>query len=836
MKKLLLPSPFKLTTRFLLPVLILLPILGITGCSDKKKQQIQAEKTVRLEKMKAVRPEELKPILDTEPMPEFPKEKPVAWSKYHDDFEFKEFFKEPVAPPPFDFSVDCSNRSLAELRCLRNELFARHGYLFKDAVLRGYFNTNKWYQPIFWDDSFSVSLTKKEQWFVDKVLRLEKKHLARNYLQQGEDIVANTGNIVNTIQFPAIPDTLMAALAVNGFAVVKANHEQLFHVYDKNVYDCIPSYVTTDLYMQVLHMHYSNLMKKLETTMLYDYCHDMVTSIRNASAKIAASVSGDTLLQNAARFTWVYFAIGANLLSEEDQIIPQAYRDLYLNELNRIHAHTNMGSGFLDYLLFDFTQFKPRGHYTHSDSLSQYFKAVKWLLTAPFIVSTDRGLAAALVSAYCLRQKGIESYRNIDGFLDFLTGEPDNLSIMDLVEILDSDYAAHQISELVAPGILNEIRSKLLARERERIPTCAVSETATRELEKDFLFFLAGRYTFDAEILQRLVHCAEPEPKRPLPKGLDVFATLGNSTAQSILTNTYREQESWPPFDDTLRVLKKQFSSFTGWERNAYTRRMALFNSLFHLEDRYPYFMHLDAWNTRTLTCALAGWTQLKHEVILYAKQPSGAQCGEGGIPPPMIVGYVEPNTEFWKKAEELILNTSETLNKKGMETPDIAHIHKKLTGLASFLLSVSERELAKEALSDDDYDRIAYLGGEIEKLTLTIMDTDHFGSNDPERQIAIVTDVYTHNQTCLQEAIGYGNEIYVVVEINGLLHLTRGAVLSYYEFEHPSADRLTDKQWQSMLKDGKVPQPPVWTQEIVVPIKTLRTKPEYSHLIPGGC
>jgi len=115
-------------------------------------------------------------------------------------------------------------------------------------------------------------------------------------------------------------------------------------------------------------------------------------------------------------------------------------------------------------------------------------------------------------------------------------------------------------------------------------------------------------------------------------------------------------------------------------------------------------------------------------------------------------------------------------------------------------------------------------------------MDTDHFESDDPERQISIVADVFTNNYTCLEEAIGYGNEIYVLVEIKGMFYLTRGAVLSYYEFLQPSSNRLTDKEWQNMIRIGKMPELPIWTSQIMIPIESLKTKAEYSDLIPGGC
>jgi hypothetical protein len=43
------------------------------------------------------------------------------------------------------------NKNLDELRVIRNEIFARHGYIFKSEDLRQYFSTKNWYKPKFDD-------------------------------------------------------------------------------------------------------------------------------------------------------------------------------------------------------------------------------------------------------------------------------------------------------------------------------------------------------------------------------------------------------------------------------------------------------------------------------------------------------------------------------------------------------------------------------------------------------------------------------------------------------------------------------------------------------------
>jgi len=93
------------------------------------------------------------------------------------------------------------------------------------------------------------------------------------------------------------------------------------------------------------------------------------------------------------------------------------------------------------------------------------------------------------------------------------------------------------------------------------------------------------------------------------------------------------------------------------------------------------------------------------------------------------------------------------------------------------------------------------------------------------DKKVALVADVLTANgdnnpdKTVLYEAVGPANEIYVVVEIQGKLYLTRGAVFSYREFSRDMGEpRLTDEEWQQALKTKPNEGVPVWMNEIIIP------------------
>ena len=139
-----------------------------------------------------------------------------------------------------------------------------------------------------------------------------------------------------------------------------------------------------------------------------------------------------------------------------------------------------------------------------------------------------------------------------------------------------------------------------------------------------------------------------------------------------------------------------------------------------------------------------------------------------------------------------------------------------------SFMLSISRKELAGERVSEKEFRELTWIGGKIESITLRIFGSDHLPERD--KQIALVTDVYARNGRVLEEAVGLGDELYVIAEINGVPYLTRGACFSYYEFQ--SDERLTNEQWQAMLAKPGAPERPEWMSPLYLrsnPWKDLR-------------
>lgn len=56
---------------------------------------------------------------------------------------------------------DISSLSKAQLRILRNEIYARHGYIFKSADLKSHFSKFSWYKPLYGDVTSKMSAIEK---------------------------------------------------------------------------------------------------------------------------------------------------------------------------------------------------------------------------------------------------------------------------------------------------------------------------------------------------------------------------------------------------------------------------------------------------------------------------------------------------------------------------------------------------------------------------------------------------------------------------------------------------------------------------------------------------
>ena len=363
------------------------------------------------------------------------------------------------------------------------------------------------------------------------------------------------------------------------------------------------------------------------------------------------------------------------------------------------------------------------------------------------------------------------------------------------------------------------------------------------------LNLMPQRYMPDAEVLQEMVDGDNEPTRRKVPKALDLMAAMGVSAAERILIDELREAERWPLYPLRLDSMRRRLSSID-WTETVATRWIDALHTLPQTDDRAPYFMQTQAWQRKSLNTALASYAELKHDAILYAKQPFGAECGGGGPPEPVLKGYVEPSVAFWRKAVEINRAYEDVLRRFALMTLKAEGATESISTLAAFLLSASEKELAGKPLSNAENDQIAIIGSTIEYISLELArrDEQFLMSWDDvqgaDRNLACIADVYTANslnipdreKAVIYEAVGPAYEIYVIVEMQGQLWLTRGGVFSYRELERPlDMPRLTDEEWQQHLLTHPDDGTPAWMNDIIVPLKRQPT-PNAVIFYSSGC
>ena len=644
-------------------------------------------------------------------------------------------------------------------------------------------------------------------------------------------------NLINPYQVEHLDAKLEQALSKKGFAIVPSNGLQLFHVYEKNDYSNFPSFVTTDLYLQLFHLYFDSVLREIEEnkfhTMLMQLSQDMY---QHFSMMVNNKATPSVLADNAA-WCQAYFSVAVGLLSGK---LPDGLKGVYkkecADEIRKIMKSENNFSDLLDYhkVYFGYSLFRPRGHYTRSERLKRYFRAMMWLQTAPFRTDKPEQLQRAVMIAHAIGAdlSMLKAYNSIFEPMTFLMGNPDNVTILQVYDVYKKQEKP--IDEFFKnQKLMADLRSEIekIARNQTRIKPKFEHTSAYK------INLMPQRYQPDAEVLQEMVDYQGQPTRRDAPKGLDFMAAMGSIEAERILLEELKENQHWSGYKPMLQKMKARMGEID-WHETVATRWMDALKTMNDTlsEQQLPYFMRTSQWRKKELNTALASWAELKHDAILYAKQPMGAECGGGGLPEPIVRGYVEPNTKFWKKAAALVNSMEDVLTKYGLLTDKTRAITEQIMDQTEFLLRISKKELASDVLSEQEYNQIEIIGSTFENISLDLIrDKDQMlvGWDDvqgTDKSVAVIADVYTANadnnppekHSVLYEAVGPVDEIYVIVEIDDRLYLTRGAVFSYREFKQSiDEQRMTDEEWQQKLKTNPRKGMPVWMKEIVVPLET---------------
>lgn len=657
-----------------------------------------------------------------------------------------------------------------------------------------------------------------------------------------------------------VPESARDAFSRNGFAVTDALEAEKVETFYETVRRMgLPVFVTSDSLLHLYHVQFGETLRQIEETKFYDDLLALTKTLETESARIMNDSAKDGREAAAVQLCVSYFAVAEKLLDERASAPETAGIQ---DELKLIADHAGFAASPLFKYQEDYSQYVPRGHYTRSEKLQRYFKAMMWYGRMAFLIKGKtpatpdaliseeeakiQTLAALMVSDMLQRaqlpdgRKAQQVWDTIYSVTAYYVGFSDDLTVTDY------RYAQSEMKvpagKSRSPGTVVIVNEKWLAFQ-SFIAThfCApeiyggTGETAgpapaiatEADLNKALaatqgMRFMGQRFVPDSYVMGRLVYPTVGEftagekapftrvmsaggPIRGFPRGLDVMAILGSARAGQILHSL--GDDAYAGYDNELDKLRARLGALSEaeWNRNMYWSWLGCLRALpAPAPQGYPTFMRSTAWTDKQLNAALGSWAQLRHDTILYAKQSYTMRAtAMAPVRTRMEEGYVEPVPELY--ARLLALTRMSLKGLDDMKVLDDAGRDRltALDGILQRLLDISVRELRNEKLDASDYEFIRSFGAQLKSAVA--------GVDSEGLETMRVADVHTDTNSgqALEEATGRLRGIAVAYPMpDGGTVVGFGPVFSYYEFKQPMSERLTDEAWKLLLRSPNAPKP----------------------------
>ena len=609
-----------------------------------------------------------------------------------------------------------------------------------------------------------------------------------------------------------LDDEQIRLLGKNSFVLTPDWNCEYFEVYEHNRYANCANYITTDSMMHTYHLYFAYLLKKLEKSRL---SADMLEVSRQMSetALLQYSHLKGTEWEQAALTAAAFFAVGEKLLDPQASV-PEEVKAAVDAELSMISA----AGGISDSVVFsgvkeDYSQYKPRGYYDSSEELKRYFKAMMWYGRMGFRQDNDTLNRASVLVTMGLTGDALDKWSEVYTVTSFFAGQSDDFGYYEEKPVVDAVYGKDAAVEAMVGRTdlwekFTNLCKQLPAPSINSVPVYAADSDEEQQAAQKGFRFMGQRFSIDESCFTQLCYRQVKEndlgEQRLLPDALDFPAALGSDTALSIL-----EQEGktdYPNYGDQMQKLRTTVhnANLSAWTANLYSSWIyTLMPMIKEKGDTYPPFMRTEAWQKKSLVTFEGSYAELKHDTILYSKQMMG-EMGGGEIPEYDDRGFVEVEPVVFARLKALVAATSAGLAGYGMlDAADKENLN-TLAELSGKLETIAKKEQNGELPTDDEFELIRSFGGQLEHFWEDVMRAEYPDKeyiSPQEHPAAIIADIATDpNGWCLEVGTGKPFEITVVVQVDGKLKLASGSAFSFYQFQQPLDQRLTDTEWRQML------------------------------------
>lgn len=636
----------------------------------------------------------------------------------------------------------------------------------------------------------------------------------------------------------------------------------------------LPVLVTSDSLLHAMHRSYDGILKHLEALILFPLVSEVLEGAHAELERRAGDLRG--AMASGAEDVDLYLTVARSLLGgagAAPETRPPSEAEMFDDAPPAKTAAARLGKqGDVEKLLaliaslqiqvprrddgtdlrgakrfIDYSQFRPRGHYTESEVLRRYFRTLMWLgrPDVGFVLSPrpeERAVrpvvererrAAALLTLLLESTGGSKRLQTMNEILDFFVGRSDSLTVSQLAAALGR--AQVERPDQLTPAALEQIHRALMAAapRRQQIRSQVLMER--EDLPAVFQLF-GQRFVLDSFVLAQVVHDKIPlekQPVRRMPAGLDVMAALGNDEAVRLLAPELERYKYASNLLAARRVVDAHGPD--QWSRNLYT---VWLDALRTLDDvpppgaAFPEVMRRMPWRRKQLQAQLGSWAELRHDTILYSEQ-SYTTATECEYPEGIVEPYPELHRRlrlFAAEAARLLESFRPALATAQAEARASSVRERQVRFLRGFAATMERIErLARKQLSS-----FPFTSEERSFLKKTI-DSRGGGSGPPQytgwypRLIygegpddwePTVADVHTDPDTRQTLDVAVGDVNFVVVAIdNGRDRAAYvGPIYSYYEFTQPASKRLTDQEWRASIRSGQLPRRPGWTKAFQAP------------------
>ena len=611
-----------------------------------------------------------------------------------------------------------------------------------------------------------------------------------------------------------------------------------------------PVFITTDLFAHSQHLIFDAMLQHVEETVFIDklisICDTYLAKLNEMSVSVADAAENSTDISPSETIekAILYFQTARALLElappeankanawrddyEEPKLDETAvlakYPESVRHDIKLMKAAAGLGEvsvfEFSDDVKYmeDFSQYKPRGHYTKNERLKAYFRTMMWFgrinfcIAAPDSIKTnDLGLrmtpVALLINDITSKDQTLfNTWRVLFEPVTSLIGKSDDLSFFEVMPLWEEENVTDVLSWITDKNNIIKFAEKA----RDKLEPPAIAGSGQSKPPMGWRLF-GQRFTYDSWIHHNASH--DRVAGRGMVSGLDVMKAFGSNTADLYLRNEY---EKYPGLKPKLEELEKFFNSKDEkfWGNNYYN--MVLFET--GAQAKFEpgsgfYFTETPKWAVKSMLAAHGTWAELRHDTILYVKQAGAAERGgDGDIEPtyrseklPQTVHYIEPNIPFfqgYKFANSLLAQTYEHY---GLLDNKAKQALNALNKIADKALSIAQLELDDQPVPDEQLAWIATIPPELAEYVMLYEGRMSYAESDDQFKMAVIADVFTGAGAVLETGVGIPYRIYVALnDGQGGKRIAVGYTFSYYEFENPMGDRLTDEDWKATVYSGE--------------------------------